>query len=326
MLGIFKKNIGLQCIVIFLMAAALWAGSFISPVPMVASTEYAVVYDLVYQLLHNQPFVSTVIAFVLIVVEGVWLNVVLYNNKMQSQVNLFPAAMYILLMSIVPGGQNITPMVLVNFAILAAMTQLLQSKMSTLPLSRNFSCALFIGVGILCYWEAIWLLIPILIIYPLMKLYTWRNWAVLILGLLAPFVLLLGYNYMWGDVNYNLFLIAHEFELPTITIDMSDKLMTASSFIFLALVLVSWFSFNQYYNRQIQLKKINANILLLPMLASFIWCFYGELLPINTQLFAVSVPYLLLHFFCNNNNRRPWIYEIIFDVFLCVGVLNIYLH
>lgn len=325
MLGIFKKNIGLQCVFVFTMALLLWGGSFINPTPMEVPKSYAFLYDLIYQTLHDTPLVSTIIAFVLVIIESVWLNLMLFNHKIQTQVNLLPAALYILLMSIVPGGQTITPTLLVNIAILAATNQLLQNKNLAIPLDKNFTCAFFIGLAILCHWESIWLIIPLLIIYPMMKLYTWNNWVILVLGIIAPFILLLGYQFMWGDISYHIYLITNEFQLPSISYRFSDRWMLITSLVFLLLLAISWINFNQYYNKQTQLKKNNANIILLPIITSFIWCIYHELIPINTQFFAISGAYLFCLFF-SQKSRRQWIPETLFLLFTIVGTINIYSH
>lgn len=325
MLGIFKKNIGVQCVVVFVMALLLWGGSFIDPTIMNSPKGYAFLYNLIYQQIHDCPLASTIIAFVLVIVESVWLNLMLYNHKIQTQVNLLPAALYILLMSIVPGGQTITPTLLVNIAILAATNQLLQNKALAISLDKNFTCAFFIGLAILCHWDAIWLIIPLLIIYPMMKLYAWNNWVVLILGIMAPFILLLGYQFLWGDISYYLYLIAHEFHIPSINYDYSDRWATIVSVIFLLLMVISWFTFNQYYNKQTQLKKNNANIILLPIITSIIWCLYNEIIPLNTQFFSIPGTYLLCLYF-SKQTQRQWIPNTLFILFAIAGTINIYIH
>lgn len=325
MLGIFKKNIGHQCVFVLLMALLLWGKSFITPATMDAPNGYAVLYDLIYQKLHDNPLACTTIAFFMVIVESVWLNLMLYNHKILTHVNLLPSALYILLMSIVPGGQTITPTILVNIAILAATNLLLQNKALGISLDKSFTCACFIGIAILCHWESIWLIIPLLIIYSMMKLYTWNNWIIFVLGIASPFILFFGYQFMWGDISYNIYLIAHEFQIPSINHDYSDKWMTTTSIVFITLLAISWLNYNQYYNKLTQLKKNNANIILLPLITSIIWCIYNSVMPINTQYFAISGAYLLCLLF-SKQTRRQWIPNTLFILLIVIGVINIYTH
>ena len=282
MLRIFRTNVVLQIFIILIVAVLMWIGVFIHPRPTPIEGGGQLYYWITGLL---SPLASTIIAFVLVIVEGVLLNSMLYRHKMMTQSSLMPLLFYIIAMSI--GRPTLTPMLLGSLFLIIGMSQLmLTTTLLSLDLDKIFGASASIACATLfCPAMAVFL-VPLIANMFNFSLYGWRDWTMLILGILAPYIVLETYYYMVDELFYRNYLILYG--LTDINWSVGGSLIDwIGSLIFLLLFVVGFGStVINGQNKTINFKK-NLTAILLFTVGRILFTLYTHIFPVHTQAFAI---------------------------------------
>ena len=282
MLRIFRTNVFLQLIVILIVALAMWVGSFIppSPIPMIGGGH------LYYWLVGLfPPLVGTIVGFVLVLVEGFLLNAMLYRHKMITQSTLLPMLFYVIAMSL--GTPTLTPIVLGNLMLLLALDQLmLTGTLLSLPLDKVFGSATCIALATLfCPAMAVFFIGLVASMFNY-SLYSWRDTTMLILGALAPYLIVETIFFLNDQLFYRNYLILYSFTDIHFTAKGNWIEWVGSGLFLLILIMGIGAVFVNSQNRTINFKK-NISTILLFLLSSVAYILYTSVVPIPTQAFAI---------------------------------------
>ena len=282
MLRICRPNAVLLILIILIVAALMWIGVFIHPRPTPIEGGGQLYYWITGLL---SPLASTIIAFVLVIVEGVLLNSMLYRHKMMTQSSLMPLLFYIIAMSI--GRPTLTPMLLGSLVLIIGMSPLLlTTTLLLLELDKIFGASASIACATLfCPAMAVFL-VPLIANMFNFSLYGWRDWTMLILGILAPYIVLETYYYMVDELFYRNYLILYG--LTDINWSVGGSLIDwIGSLIFLLLFVVGFGStVINGQNKTINFKK-NLTAILLFTVGSILFTLYTHIFPVHTQAFAI---------------------------------------
>lgn len=323
MLKIFKYNSLGQILIILLTAAALWGRAFIDPIAPQASRCFAPLYDLIYGWLSDTPRLDTAIALLLVLVEGVWLNVLLYNHKVVASNSFLPTFLYLIAMSWSPNSMTITPILFVNLTMLMACKQLLTHGSTTLEVENNFNASFCIGLAALFYLPALSYIVPLLLVFVYYKLYRWRHIAISFFGLIAPLIILFTYAFLDDKLSYWLILIGYDLVNIHIRWDFTSVPITLLGLAFVLLLLASLLP--QIGARdKVTAQRINTGVMALPLVAVIIMSMYDKLIPIDTQLMGIPFGTLVTTFFLTERKRK-WINESIIWLLLLCAALNVWM-
>ena len=207
MLKIFRTDVFLQILIILVVSVAMWVGVFINPQPMPMVGGGQLYYWLMGML---TPLSGTIIAYVLVLLEGFLLNGILYRHKMIVQSTLLPMLFYVIAMSL--GTPTLTPILVGNLMLLLAIDQLmLTTTLLSLPLDKVFAAATSIALATLfCPAMAVFF-IPLVASMFNYSLYGWRDWTMLLLGILAPYIILETIFFVSDQMFYRNYLILYSF-------------------------------------------------------------------------------------------------------------------
>ena len=282
MLRIFRTNVFLQLIVILIVALAMWVGSFISPSPIPMIGGGHLYYWLVGLF---PPLVGTIVGFVLVLVEGFLLNAMLYRHKMITQSTLLPMLFYVIAMSL--GTPTLTPIVLGNLMLLLALDQLmLTGTLLSLPLDKVFGSATCIALATLfCPAMAVFFIGLVASMFNY-SLYSWRDTTMLILGALAPYLIVETIFFLNDQLFYRNYLILYSFTDIHFTAKGNWIEWVGSGLFLLILIMGIGAVFVNSQNRTINFKK-NISTILLFLLSSVAYILYTSVVPIPTQAFAI---------------------------------------
>ena len=315
MLRIFRTNVVLQIFIILIVAVLMWIGVFIHPRPTPIEGGGQLYYWITGLL---SPLASTIIAFVLVIVEGVLLNSMLYRHKMMTQSSLMPLLFYIIAMSI--GRPTLTPMLLGSLFLIIGMSQLmLTTTLLSLELDKIFGASASIACATLfCPAMAVFL-VPLIANMFNFSLYGWRDWTMLILGILAPYIVLETYYYMVDELFYRNYLILYG--LTDINWSVGGSLIDwIGSLIFLLLFVVGFGSaVINGQNKTINFKK-NLTAILLFTVGSILFTLYTHIFPIHTQAFAIPFALCTTLLFVDPK-RDVWWQNLIFVLVIVAFVI-----
>lgn len=195
MIRLFQRNTALQVVLILLALLLLWLRPLIAPPAMEAGEHPAVLYGLLCQALSGVPRMAVVLAMLLVLVSGVVFNLLLANVGLVSQNSLFPTFIYVLISS--AGATTLTPVLLVNAVLIACLHPLmLRGTLLTIPVGQACAATAMIGLATLIYQPAVAYMLTYLLIAASYRLYSWRDWMVMLLGFAVPYSVLLLVLYM----------------------------------------------------------------------------------------------------------------------------------
>lgn len=327
MIKLLQRNMVLQAVLILAVLVLLWLRPLAEAPLMDGGDHPAILYSLLCQWLQTVPRLAVILAMLLVLIEGVMLNLLLANVNLVSQNSLLPTLLYVIAMS--AGASTLTPIVLVNGVLIVCLNQLLlRGTLLTISLNKACGATLLIGIASLFYQPAALLILSYLLIAANYRLYGWRDWAVMILGFAAPYVLLVlilflsdGLASWWQTTLWSLSLTIQP---GTTDLHAWASLLLAVLFLWSMLQLLGRLS-----ERPVLWQK-NASTIMLCSVGAAGMMLYTPLLPIRMALFAIPFS------FCTNRlltsptdvstgfgrrKQRLWIYDLLLVVILTAAFL-----
>lgn len=315
MLAAFKRNNLLQILFILIAVILLWVKAFLSPAGMAVEHYFSPLYGLLHDLLSSCPKVAAALALLLIVVEGVWLNLIMSYNKLGDTNWLMPTLLFILAMGWQGGSLTLTPMTVAWLPLLAAASQLLSRGDTSLGVSRNFNAAFLVGIATMCYLPAVVFVVPFLLSFVSYKAYRWRDLVVAILGLTAPLLLLVVYAFLTDKLEYYLILFRHDIVDMHIVTDTSDMADIVSNILFILILLWAFLSQLMSLGDTTIQHRINTVVFMLPLTAALLMLPYGTVFVVDTQGAALPFAFLVSNLLAIKR-KHSWINELVFCIIL----------
>ena len=329
MLKLFERNTIFQVVVILVVTILLWLPHLSSPQPMPEPAPFAPLYSLLYNC-HFSPLLAVLLAIVLVVGGGIHLNLILANVGLVSQNSLSPTLFYILFMSAT--ADTLSPTLIVGFLVIAFVRlTLLHSTLLTISSDKVFGATALIGICSLFYLPSLLLLLSYLLVAVSYRLYSWRDWMVLLLGLLAPYILLWTVLYLNDSLAESFPAMAASLIPPQFSILISQFSITlVANSILLLFLDVSLFVLWRSFGEKTTLWQKNATAVMLPTVSAIALIFYAPAFPINLQFFAI--PFALcatLRFTSTHSNsfgrqRHQWknhLKDLLFLIVIVAAIL-----
>lgn len=316
MIDLFRKNTMVQVLLILAATLLLWGRSLVHP-PAMADGD-AVLYHLLYLGLSSLPRLAVILAVLLILVEGVWLNLLMSDIGLVPQTTLLPTLLYIILMS--APATTLTPMVFVGGIMIAITHQLmLRTTLLTISTEKICSSTALIGLASMFYLPSLALILSYLLVVINYRLYSLRDWMAMLLGLLAPYILLITILFLtdnlsvwWDGTYYSLGATAPE--------NGSAKVLAVIGNIVIILVfLVSLFMLWGHLGEHPIVWQKNVTTVMLLSVGCAAMLAYTHVFPFDMRPFAVPFALCVLHLLMpekvvhsyGRRKKRTWIYDII---------------
>lgn len=282
MLKIFRTDISVQAVIILLVSAVMWIGVFLHPQPIPIDDGGPIFYWLTGML---SPRWGAIIAFLIVVVEGVMFNSILYRHKMIPQNTLMPMLFYIVAMSL--GTPTLTPILLGSFLLILAIGQLmLTSTLLSLTPDKIFGAAALVALATLICPSMAVFFIPLIVDMFTYSLYGWRDWAMLFLGLLAPLIPVETVYFVNEEIFYRNYLLIYD--LTDLHLSAEGGWIGWVGTAVFAVIFVAGIgaAVANGQNRNVNFKK-NTTAILTFGIGSVLFSFYTTLVPIPTQAYAI---------------------------------------
>ena len=308
MLKIFRNNIFLQVVIILAMLVALWLPALLTPH---SASLTGGGYLFVLWAGRLTPFAATITALVLVLAEGYLLNMVLYHHKLINQGTLMPMMFYVMAMSLGPQQLAFTPLLAGSLFLIGTVDCMLltDSTLLSVSLTKLFSAAACLGLATLCCPFMAVFLLPLIANIINFSQYGWRNWMMVILGLLAPYIVLETYFYMVDESFYRNYLLLYDLTDLHLAFNGSlydwggSLLFTLLLFIGLATLIVN------SQSKVVNYKK-NITSVSLFLIGSVACMGYTNMSPMPTQAFAVPFSCCATALFYEKK-RLEWLWNLL---------------
>jgi len=194
----FKSAFPLQFITIGIIALLLWLRAFIEPLQMPSPDGPVPLYQMIFNIFHSIPVISTLLGFLLVVGESFWITAILNRNALILKNSSLTSLIFVVLMSMLPEQLTLTPVNITVFLMLLILQNLLISYNKPDHLDLVFAAGFFTAMAGLFYLPFLLWFTFVPISFVVFRSGQWREWVVSMIGMTTPFVFLSVY-YFWFD-------------------------------------------------------------------------------------------------------------------------------
>jgi len=318
-----KNNFQASIIILIVFSVGLWACSFVFPTPqsMQSIGEEHVFYHLLFS--NETSFLaSQFITLLSVIIGAFFVNYIAINQEITSKTNYLPAFLYVLFSFSAATNRHIEPILIANLFVLPAIYYLSSAYRKDTALSAIFKAGLLLGLASFFYTYYI-LFFPIAVIAVIiLRSFNWREWILLIIGLLLPVYIYMCISYLNDNGTFEILRIFKNnmanFQKPI----FSEYYLVFFVITIFILVLSIFHYVSKGFGNKIKTVKIKYVILWLLFL-SLIVVFYRQ--TTDMVLFPCIIPLSIIIGDYLSEIKQLKIANTLLFLFLC-GFVIIYSH
>jgi hypothetical protein len=316
----FKTNYPAQLLLIIVIPLILWFAAFIFPPQMPVTAFDMPLYKLFYTLFSSIPFVSTLLAFLLVYLQALAINNIFASQSLCSKATFLPAFIYMLFMSCDYEFMTLCPILIANTFMILALKLIFCAYESKNSLDNIYGATLFISLATFTFAPYCFFLLWVLFCLINYSLYRWRYWVISLLGFLTPLLFLAIYYFLKDSLVQNSIFYAQCFyHLPKL---INIAVVPAKIIFYLFCIIYSvcaiYSTLQSSNNNNISFRKRTNVTILYFVCAIFpsIYCIEYEQI---IYLFVPALSFFLTNFFFS---KRKIIYSnILFSLLLVMIVM-----
>ncbi len=204
--GPLKSNIQASVIMLVFLSILAWASTF-AFINLDSSLINYKEHILYYYFFGGELSftLNQIITLIIILIGAFFVNFLCIEQEITSKTNYLPAFFYILLAFSSATKNSIEPILLANLFLLPSLYFLINSYRQDYALAEFFKAGLFMGL-------ASFFCIHYIIVFPLsfisliiLRAFNWREWIVLLLGLITPLYIYLSICYLTSEDYFAVF-------------------------------------------------------------------------------------------------------------------------
>ncbi len=285
MLKLFEKNTVFQVAFIIVAIVLLWFEAFSEPQPMTPAGHFAPLYDLLCSL-SLSPTLSVAIAMAMVAVSAFLFNLMLTHAGLASQNSLLPTLLFIVAASAC--SPSLSPSLIASLLTIAVVNLLLvRGSLLTVTSDKIFGAAALIGIASMIYLPSLTLIVAYLLIAINYRLYSWRDWMVFLLGLLAPYLTLWSVLLFTDGLLPSFDDMALDFASIDLTLGTFTPLQAVANGFLVLVFAFSLFIVGRRMGEKTVVWQKNATTVMLITVAALAMLPLGEVFPVNMQFFAI---------------------------------------
>lgn len=220
----FSGNNPLNVIILFFLGILIKLPYFITPViPVPASTDSFLYIELLKALHPTGASFSVlypVLAYILLFTQAITFNGLINNQKLFSSPNYLLALAYLIITSIVPEWNVLSPVLIINTIMVIAWPRMVGLYNHPKPKTVLFNIGFGFGITSFFYFPSAYLLLLLIAALLLFRPFHLTEWVVAVLGILTPYYFLLVYLFVWDHMEIlNVVIPRQMLRLPTVNFD-----------------------------------------------------------------------------------------------------------
>jgi hypothetical protein len=314
-----RKHSPVALVIIPMLAIVLWIPAFVNPIPPIAEVEMPL-YSFADGFFRNHYYLAATFGLLLLIAEAFFLNYILQAHQVIVKKNWLPALLVIVFGSCSPGLLWPGAEQFAGLLILLVIHILLGTYRQDKSFASVFNCGLLIGLAAQIYLPSLVFFLFGFIAIIILRPFIWREWVMLILGVLIPFIYG-GVYFYWNDTYAE--VTKRVITDPIVHRSFFLKLDSADYFLAVMTVLVLLVSAGRLVSG-----SLTSTLKTKKGISLFIWfTFFAFVAILPAQNFGVGTFRFVIYpfaFFASNyflNARRGWIAEVIFTLLLAgIGV------
>ncbi len=201
MIRFFSGNNPLNVVILFFIGLLIKLPYFITPViPQTNVTDGFLYIELLKALQTTgtaAPIIYPIISFVLLFTQAITFNGLVNDQKLFSSPNYLLALSYLVITSVVPEWNVLSPALIINTILVWAWPRMVGLYNHPRPKTVLFNIGFGFGICSFFYFPSVYLLLLLIVALILFRPFYFTEWVVAILGILTPFYFLLVYFFVW---------------------------------------------------------------------------------------------------------------------------------
>ncbi len=303
--------------------AGLWISAFIDPQApgqAVYETNPMPLYSLLRYIAGTSPLAGVIFSFAMMVVMVfliTWFNTSVFFINERT---FLPALFFILICGLYPECRVMNPVLPGALFLMLALIRIMNTYRISGTAFNFFDAGILISAGSLFYMNLIWFWLLVIIGIALLRTWNLKETAISVLGLITPYILILGLYYVLGkdigaylaDIRINLFGETQGYDFSRLTIIV---------LILWALVFLVCLSFlvMKMNTKKIKSRKTFFLLLWSLVVASAIYFLLPSASVETIYLTGIPACYIMAHYFVFA--RKKLMPEIMFSGFFLLVVL-----
>ena len=192
-----KSNVQLSIILLLLLCIGAWGCSFAFVNTEISSINYK--EHILYNLLFSDTLsfgLNKIIGLFIILLGAFFVNFLAIEQEITSKTNYLPAFFYLVFAFSASTKNVVEPVLLANLFILPSLYFLINSYRQDYALAEFFKAGIFMGI-------ASFFCIHYIVVFPvslfalvILRPFNWREWSVLLIGLLTPLYIYVSICYL----------------------------------------------------------------------------------------------------------------------------------
>lgn len=316
-IGPVRQHSPLALVIIPLLAIILWAPGFLYPQPPMPIVQMPL-YAFADEFFRTHIYVALIIGLLLLLSEAFLINFILQQHQVIIKKNWITALLVVVFGSCAPGLLWPGPQQFSGLLLLLVIHILLGTYRQDKSFGAVFNSGLLIGLAAQIYLPSLVFFLFALIAIIMLRPFIWREWVILIIGVIIPFIYG-GVYFYWTDTWQQ--VTERVIVNPIVNRDFFLKLDDSDYFLTAVVALVLFVSAGRIFaGSQTSTLKTKKGI------SVMIWfTIFAVLVILPAQNFAAGTFRFVIYpfaFFASNyflNARRKWLAELIFTLVL-VGI------
>ena len=278
---------------------------------------------MVYALLCHLPRIATIVALLLHLATGALLSSMLYDRKMIHSNTLLPMLLYMVTVSVIPAGQMLCPTLFINLILLWILHLMLATETRFgLTQDHVFGVAALLGILTLFYFPALAMALPLLFILVFVyKFYNLHDLSILLLGFLAPYVLVFTIAFLSNSLVPLLESMHDSLTHWNLTVYHPDTLSLSTYIALLAMLALSLLFMIGFMGSKTVMHRNNARIVMLTMVGALLLLPYCTHFSTETHCFAIAFAFSG-GLWLTNSRTKQRILNLLLTLWVVVSVAN----
>ncbi len=257
MIRLFSESNPVNVLLIFILGLVLRIPFFINPVIPIVTNETGYLYLLLHESfftnLQSIQWLSPLIAYILIFLQGLYLNGLVNNTKLFGTSHLLYLFVYVVFSALIPQWTTVSPFICINTIFIFIFSAIITLYQNRSAQNEIFLIAVLLSAGSLLFKPFIVFLLLLYIALLVLRPFRFSEWAIVLIGYCLPYYLLLTYFYVWDHWSHANQLIPFlRFGYFHFTKDPSE--LIALLFLLLPSVLGIW-HISRYTSRTLALQR-----------------------------------------------------------------------
>jgi hypothetical protein len=323
--SVFKKNYFLQLVLLIVLPILFWMPAFINPPQVISDGRLDMpLYDVLEYVFPLKSVLNTIIAFLLILGQAFLLNHIFTYYDLTKKNSYFPAFLYMMMFSCDYRIMTFSSVLFANCFIILAIGCFLQCYNKNEGLDQVFLTAFLVSLSSLFYVPYVLFMLWIWIGLFNFKIYRFRPFIVSILGLLAPYLVLIIIYYLSNQTDTIMAFFPLHFAVLPVFSFMNQPIQIVYMAYLLVLILPAIvYTFGYKNEQKLSVRKRASTIVIL-----FAFCLLPFLYtlnqPIMSLIFAPPMVFIMTVFFFSI--KRQLYTDIFILIFLILTVTKIYIN